>query len=55
MSSTTTEKSEIRQIKKAKRRAKEQTAMVDDDGQEISFEEDSEEMEANQQAVYMDE
>ena len=40
MSSTTTEKSEIRQIKKAKRRVKEDQPLVDEDGNEISFEED---------------
>ena len=55
MSSTTTEKSEVRQIKKAKRRQKEDKALVDEDGNEISFEEDSDDMEDNQKAVYIDE
>ena len=54
-SSTTEEKSEVRQIKKAKRRAKEDTPLVDEDGNELSFEEDSEDMEENQKAVYIDE
>jgi hypothetical protein len=55
MSSTTTEKSEVRQIKKAKRRAQEEKPLIDEDGEEISFEDDSEELEANQKAVYIDE
>jgi hypothetical protein len=55
MSSTTTDKSELRVIKKAKRRVNEEKPLVDEDGEEISFEEDSEELEANKKAVYMDE
>jgi hypothetical protein len=54
-SATTEEKSEIRQIKKAKRRVKEDAPLVDEDGNELSFEEDSEDMEDNQKAVYIDE
>jgi ribosome assembly protein RRB1 len=55
MSSTTTEKSEVRQIKKGKRRAQEVKPLIDEDGNELSFEEDSDELEANQKAVYIDE
>ena len=54
-SATTEEKSEVRQIKKAKRRAKEDAPLVDEDGNELSYEEDSEDMEDNQKAVYIDE
>lgn len=54
-SATTEEKSEVRQIKKAKRRVKVDKPLVDEDGNELSFEEDSSDMEDNQKAVYIDE
>lgn len=55
MSTTTNEEQPARKVIKAKRRVKEEKPMVDEEGNELSFEQDSDEFEEDLKAQCIDE